>query len=70
MSDNNPEEAMLEDEVICFCSGTKRGKIKQLIEDGADSVDKISRATGAVSGCAGCDVPVQELLAEYGKLEP
>ena len=69
MSDKKIDAATPDDEVICFCSGTKRGKIKQLIEDGADSVEKISRATGAVSGCAGCDVPVQELLAEYGKLE-
>ncbi len=70
MSDKNPEETMPEDEVICFCSGTTRGKIKQLIEDGADSIDRISRITGAVSGCAGCEYPMQALLAEYGKLEP
>lgn len=69
MSDQNSKEITPEDEVICFCSGTTRGKIKPLIEDGADSVDRISRATGAVSGCASCDVPVQALLAEYGKLE-
>ena len=55
------------DDIICVCSGTTRSKIKQLIKNGADSVDKISRATGAVSGCAGCNIPVQELLATYGK---
>ena len=59
---NNEKE-----DVVCFCSGTTRQKIKQLIEEGADSVDKLSRATGAVSGCAGCDIPVQELLAKHRK---
>jgi len=69
VSDKNPETVDAEDEVVCVCSGTTRGKIIQLIEDGADSVDRISRITGAVSGCASCDVPIQEILVEYGKLE-
>lgn len=59
---NNKKE-----DIVCFCSGTTRQKIKELIESGADSVDKISRATGAVSGCAGCDIPVQELLINHKK---
>lgn len=59
---NNKKE-----DIVCFCSGTTRQKIKELIESGADSVDKISRATGAVSGCAACDIPVQELLINHKK---
>lgn len=51
-----------DDDVICDCSGTTKAKIQQLIDDGADSLDKISRATGACSGCASCDVLVMEML--------
>ena len=51
-------------EVICDCSGTTKDKIKELIDNGYDSVDKISRATGAVSGCGSCDILILELLDE------
>ena len=53
-----------DDDVICDCSGTTKAKIRQLIDDGADSLDKISRATGACSGCGSCDVLVSEMLGE------
>ncbi|PHS69023.1 MAG: (2Fe-2S)-binding protein [Methylophaga sp.] len=56
-----------EDIIICDCSGTTKAKILQLIDNGADDIDKISRATGAVSGCGSCDILVADLLNEYGK---
>lgn len=52
------------EEIICDCSGTTKSKIHQLINDGKDSFDKISRATGAGSGCGSCDVLIMEILAE------
>lgn len=59
MADNQQQQ-----EVICDCSGTTKEKIKQLIDNGYDTVDKISSATGAVSGCGSCDILVMELLDE------
>jgi NAD(P)H-nitrite reductase large subunit len=53
-------------DVICFCTGTTKQKVIQLIEDGATNIAKISSATGAVTGCAGCDVSILELLEEHG----
>lgn len=38
-----------EDEVMCHCSGTKRGDIQTLFEQGKD-MDAISRWTGASRG--------------------
>ncbi|MFW5426820.1 MAG: (2Fe-2S)-binding protein [Methylophagaceae bacterium] len=52
-------------DIICFCTGTTKQKVIQLIEDGATDIAKISSATGAVTGCAGCDVSIMELLEEH-----
>ena len=49
MSANTPS---LEDEVMCQCSGTTRGKIQTLFKQGMD-MDDISRWAGAISGCGG-----------------
>jgi NAD(P)H-nitrite reductase large subunit len=51
----------LVDEIICPCSGTTRGKIQTLFEEGLD-IDAISRRTGAVSGCSGCEWDIMEML--------
>ena len=52
-----------ENEVICPCSGTKRGNIQNLFEQGMD-IDAISRWTGAVSGCGGCEWDIAEFLKD------
>lgn len=59
MPDNTPEK---QDTVICTCTGTTKEKIEALIEKGADSLDKISSATGANTGCGSCDILIEELL--------
>ena len=56
-----------DNEVICSCSGTTRKKIKSLIQSKrAENLDKISRITGACSGCGACDSTILEILAESG----
>lgn len=52
-------------DIICFCTGTTKQKVMQFIEAGATDLAKISSATGAVTGCAGCDISIMELLDEY-----
>ncbi|WP_417550454.1 (2Fe-2S)-binding protein [Methylophaga sp.] len=51
-------------EVICDCSGTTRGKIMSLVEQGVIDTDTISRKTGAISGCGSCDYEIETLLDE------
>lgn len=51
----------LTDEVMCECSGTTRGKIQSLFEEGLD-MDAISRRTGAASGCGSCEWNIEEYL--------
>lgn len=48
-------------EIMCTCSGTTRGKIINLVVEGLD-LDAISRRTGALSGCAGCEWDVEQLV--------
>jgi len=66
MNNCNPDE---QEKVICSCSGTTKAKIKQLIDNGANDLDKISSTTGACTGCGACDAEILELLAEYNRLE-
>ncbi|MFU8787546.1 MAG: (2Fe-2S)-binding protein [Methylobacter sp.] len=53
-----------DDNVICYCSGTTKEKLKALIAQGIDDLDTISRETGACSGCGSCDVAITYFLAE------
>lgn len=62
MSDNNISDM---DDVICDCSGTTRGKIHSLIEQGIVDADTISRKTGAISGCGSCEWDIETILDEY-----
>jgi bacterioferritin-associated ferredoxin len=51
----------LADEIICTCSGTKRGEIASLFAQDKD-MDAISRWTGAISGCGGCEWDIADML--------
>lgn len=62
----NPSNNQPEDEVICPCSGTTRNQIQNLFEQGMD-LDAISRWTGAVSGCGGCEWDISELLQQLSE---
>ena len=50
------------DDIICYCSGTTVQQIKTLIAQGTTDMERISRITGACSGCGGCEFEVQTLL--------
>lgn len=51
---------------MCLCSGTTRGDIVRMFVAGLD-MEAISRKTGALSGCAGCEWDVAELLRELAE---
>jgi len=56
---------------VCLCKGISRATIKQAIENGADTLEKLKKATGAgTGGCGGrrCTPKLEELLREAGKL--
>ena len=47
--------------IMCDCTGTTRGKIKSLHEQGLD-FDAISRRTGVNTGCGGCEWEIESYL--------
>ncbi|MGZ5052803.1 MAG: (2Fe-2S)-binding protein [Methylobacter sp.] len=51
-------------DIVCYCTGTTKTQIKQLVKNGVRTLEEISHHTGACTGCGGCDVSVMELLAE------
>ncbi len=60
------QEKQPADEVLCQCSGTKRGNIQNLFEQGLD-IQAISRWTGALSGCGGCEWDIADFLKELAE---
>jgi bacterioferritin-associated ferredoxin len=56
----------LPDVILCSCSGTTRSHIERLFNQGMD-MDAISRWTGAVSGCGGCEWDIEGLLIMLAK---
>jgi bacterioferritin-associated ferredoxin len=62
MTQENLLNSTQQDMIICDCTGTTDTKIQQLIDNGADSLDEISSATGACTGCGSCDILIIEML--------
>ena len=54
-----------ENDVLCYCSGTTAQQIKALLADGIVDPERISRITGAASGCGGCEFEFQQLVSEH-----
>lgn len=63
MSNVEPALDIEADEVICYCAGTTRQQIQSLIDQGVSDLERISRITGACSGCGGCEFELRTLIA-------
>jgi len=63
----NKKKQEPQNEIVCDCTGTTKEKILSLIEQNAD-LDRISSATGACTGCGSCDVVIENLIIEHGKV--
>jgi bacterioferritin-associated ferredoxin len=69
MNSINPDSPDRKKSIICHCSGTTRRQIVELIDNGIDHPEIISRMAGASAGCGACETDILELLAEYSDLE-
>ncbi|GAB4240982.1 MAG: hypothetical protein Kow0032_28940 [Methyloligellaceae bacterium] len=54
-------EEFSDDDILCPCSGTRRGQIRTYFLLGLD-IDAISRKTGILTGCGGCEWDIAEYL--------
>ena len=48
---------------VCSCKGVAVGAIEDAIADGAADVDSVGKATGAGTGCGGCQEKIAAMLA-------
>jgi bacterioferritin-associated ferredoxin len=64
--DMNTQPTDTEGPVMCHCSGTRRNYIQRLFEEGMD-MQAISRWTGALSGCGGCEWDIRDFLKEVSE---
>ncbi|OQW73302.1 MAG: (2Fe-2S)-binding protein [Proteobacteria bacterium ST_bin11] len=55
----------IENDVLCYCSGTTTQQIKALLAEGIVDPERISRITGAASGCGGCEFELQQLISDH-----
>ena len=65
MSEELNEELLDKLTKVCLCKGISRASIKKAIAQGADSLEKVQKATGAGSGpCGGrrCTPKMLDLL--------
>ncbi|MFW5432440.1 MAG: (2Fe-2S)-binding protein [Methylophilaceae bacterium] len=51
---------------MCTCTGTTRGQIQSLFEQGFD-LDGICSKKGVLSGCGGCEWDVEAFLDQFTK---
>ena len=49
--------------IVCHCYGVSDRGIRRAARSGAVTVDLVSRACGAGTGCGGCRGTVQEILS-------
>lgn len=66
MDQNLTEELLDKLTKVCLCKGISRSKIKEAIRNGADTLEKVQKATGAGSGgCKGnrCSPKIMELIS-------
>lgn len=64
----SPEESLdVDAEIVCRCSGTTVKQVRRYLDKGMADLDSISRASGACSGCGGCESDLLGLIAELEK---
>ncbi len=54
----------------CWCTGVTRAQVLRACAAGAGSVEAISRATGACTGCRTCRPELEQLLRELAAARP
>ncbi|WP_051938105.1 (2Fe-2S)-binding protein [Ferriphaselus sp. R-1] len=50
--------------VMCSCSGTRRAYIQRLYQEEGMDLPAISRWTGALSGCGGCEWDIADFIKQ------
>lgn len=53
------------DKVVCYCQNITNGMIKDAVDNGADTLQKVQEITGAGTVCGSCLDNVQRLVEQF-----
>lgn len=53
--------------MVCNCCQVTNGMIKEAVDAGADTLEKVQETTGAGTVCGGCLESVQHLVEQFLK---
>ena len=53
------------EKIVCNCMSVTVGMIKEAVEAGADTVEKVQEATGASTVCGSCLEEVEQLVEAF-----
>ena len=56
------ENQMSPESTVCHCAGVTMGRITDVVEEGASTVEEVSCATRASTGCGGCRAAVARII--------
>lgn len=54
---------LTDEDTVCQCNGVSKARIRAAVDDGCASLEDVSRATRASTGCGDCKPLVRELIA-------
>jgi ferredoxin-nitrite reductase len=66
----NIAEMLVDEAIVCVCQQVTKGDIQGALAAGQSSIDQISEATGACTGCGQCRATVGALIANYHRQRP
>lgn len=52
--------------LVCLCRAVSHRKILNVIQDGAESVEEVTRCCGAGGDCGACKPMIAKMLADCG----
>lgn len=55
------------DKIVCSCLGVTNGMIKDAVDSGADTLEKVQEITGAGTACGACIEDVEHLIEQFVK---
>ena len=53
------------DKVVCYCNSVTNGMIKDVIDEGANTIEEVQEATGAGAVCGACLENVENLIQAF-----
>lgn len=53
------------DKVVCNCMSITNGDIKEAVDSGADTLEKVQEITGAGTACGVCCDDIQHLIDQF-----